>query len=153
MSIIFFYVVLLSRADDVVNLDLQQGSVSGSSPYITILSGPTTGKDSSTCDCQALVRIDFRGTEKPVRFKFQYGDAPKGWTFVISDCPNDYGFGGNFNYSSNCGSTQMINSQLRIYSNRLPGYLKETVDGNSLIKVHAYAQLQVIVANHQTSCN
>ena len=133
---IIFCVVLLSRANGVVHLDLQQGVVSGSSPYITILSGPTTGKNSRTCDGQALVRVDFRGTRKPVRFTFHYGDAPKGWTFVISDCPNDYGFGGNFNYSSNCGSTQMINSQLRIYSNQLPGYFKETVDGNALIKVH-----------------
>jgi hypothetical protein len=81
------------------------------------------------------VRIDFRGTEKPVRFTFQYGEEPKGWTFVLSDCPNDYGFGGNFNYSSNCASTQMINRQLRAYSNQLPGYIKETVDGHTLMKV------------------
>ena len=127
--------VLQCHSNDVMNLDLRTGAISGSSPYLTILSGPTTGKDSTTCDSQALVRIDFRGTNKPVHFTLQYGADPIGWTFVVSDCPHDYGFGGNLNYSSNCASTQVINGQLRVYSNRLPGYIKETIDGNSLIKV------------------
>jgi hypothetical protein len=135
MDNIVFVLVLQCRCNDVINLNLQTGVVSGSSPYVTLLSGPSSGRDSTTCDSQALVRIDFRGTDNPVRFTFQYGEDPIGWTFVISDCPNDYGFGGNFNYSSNCASTQMINGQLRVYSSQLPGYIKETIDGNNLMKV------------------
>ena len=118
-----------------INVNLEKGIVTGSSSYITVLSGPTTGQNSKTCDSQALIRIDFRGTNSPIRLTFEYDEKPKGWTFMISDCINDYGFGGNFNYSSNCASTQMINSQLRLYSSQLPGYLKETIDGNTLIKV------------------
>ena len=134
-TFLYFHSVLQCHSNDMINLDLQKGIVTGSSPYITILSGPTAGKNRRTCDSQALVRIDVRGTDKPVRFTFQYGEDPMGWTFVISDCANDYGFGGNFNYSSNCASTQMINRQLRVYSNQLPGYIKETVDGHTLMKV------------------
>lgn len=118
-----------------INIDLQRGIVSGSSAYISILSAPTAGRSSRACDSQALVRIDVRGTKNPVRFTFRYGEDPVGWTFAISDCSNDYGFGGNFNYSSNCASTQLINRQLRVYSNRLPGYVTEAINGNTLMKV------------------
>ncbi|XP_028412073.1 signal peptide, CUB and EGF-like domain-containing protein 2 isoform X2 [Dendronephthya gigantea] len=127
--------VLHCLSNDVINIDLQRGTVSGSSAYVKILSAPTAGRSSRTCDSQALVRIDVRVTNNPVRFTFRYGEDPEGWTFVISDCSNDYGFGGNFNHSSNCASTQMINRQLRVYSNRLPGYITEAVDGNTLMKV------------------
>lgn len=108
---------------------------SGRSPYVTLISGPTSGKDARTCDSQALVRVNFQGPYKRARFSFKYGEEPKGWSFVISDCANDYGFGGNFNFSSNCASTQIFNRQFRIYGNVLPGYIKESSDGKTLIKV------------------
>lgn len=119
-------------------MDLRKGSVTGSSPYVKILVVPTTGQDRNTCDSQALLRIDFRGTRKLVDFTFHYGEQPKGFTFVISGCQNDYGFGGNFEYfnkNRNCASTQLVNSQLRVYSNQNRGYLKETINGHTLMKV------------------
>ena len=129
------YLGLECETRDEIRLDLRRGVVSGWSPYLTLISGPTHGKNAQTCDSQALVRLNFQGPYKRARFSFKYGEEPKGWSFVISDCANDYGFGGNFNSSSNCASTQVLNRQFRIYGNVLPGYIKESTNGNTLIKV------------------
>lgn len=124
-----------SSSSDRVKIDLRNGIVRGASPFIDIISLPSKGRSRNVCDSQALIRIDFRGTNESVLFKFNYGEVPRGWTFTIADCPNDYGFGHNFNWSSNCASTQMINSQLLFHISKLPGYRRETIDGHSLLKV------------------
>lgn len=143
---------------DEIRLDLRRGVVSEWSPYLTIISGPTPGKTSQTCDSQALVRINLQGPYKRARFSLKYGEEPKGWSFVISDCANDYGFGGNFNFSSNCASTQVFNRQFRIYGNVLPGYIKESTNGNTLIKVsdrmvNRGAHLEVEIGDRFVSWN
>ncbi|XP_046864098.1 signal peptide, CUB and EGF-like domain-containing protein 2 isoform X2 [Xenia sp. Carnegie-2017] len=157
----FFFAFVLqafqkSSSSDRVKIDLRNGIVRGASPFIDIISLPSKGQSRNVCDSQALIRIDFRGTNESVLFKFNYGEVPRGWTFTIADCPNDYGFGHNFNWSSNCASTQMINSQLLFHISQLPGYRRETIDGHSLLKaidgvVENGVNLNVSVSNGYVS--
>lgn len=87
------------------------------------------------CSAQAVIRLDFSGPLKRARFELFYGQEPKLWTFLLSDSPKAYGFGGNHRYTSNCASVQVFNRQLRVYSNVLPNYRTESIDGHTLMEV------------------
>ncbi|CAH3132489.1 unnamed protein product [Porites lobata] len=123
-----------------VELDLDKGlvvipPVQGSKSQVHLIHGPTTSSKPGMCDGQALVRLDFSGPYKKAKIELMYGREPRLWTATISDSERSYGFGSNYDFSSNCASVQLYNRQFRIYSNRLPGYMFKTIDGDSLMTV------------------
>ena len=123
-----------------MELDLVSGrvvppTVPGVLTHITLLDGPTASSRPDQCDGQALVRLDFSGSYKKAKIELFYGREPRLWTATIADSPKSYGFGANHEYSSNCAEAQVFNGQLRLYSNLLPGFLRESMDGHSLMRV------------------
>lgn len=94
--------------------------------------GPST---TIPCSSQALLRLDFSGPYNKAKFELGYGSEPHLWSFLVSDSPATYGFGGNHQYTSNCASVQVFNHQLRIYSNVLPYYRLYSKDGHTLVDV------------------
>ncbi|XP_031548735.1 signal peptide, CUB and EGF-like domain-containing protein 2 [Actinia tenebrosa] len=136
-----FYLLLLShtvfqciaRSTD-LDLDLDKGRIFGRNPYIKLLNAPQTGR-TIPCSKQAVIRLDFSGPFKRAHFQLYYGQEPRLWTFLLSNSPNAYGFGGNHKYTSNCASVQVFNKQLRIYSNVLSNYRTESIDGHTLMEV------------------
>ena len=87
------------------------------------------------CDGQAVVRLDFSGPYKKAKIELIYGGEPRLWTATLSDTEMSYGFGSNHGFSSSCASVQVYNRQFRVYSNKLPGYMYNTIDGNTLMVV------------------
>ena len=122
----------MARSAD-LELDLDKGRIIGRTPHIKLLNSPQTGR-TVPCSAQAVMRLDFKYLKR-VSFELYYGDEPKLWTFLLSDSPKTYGFGGNHYYSSNCASVQVFNKQMRIYSNVLSNYRTQSIDGHSLMKV------------------
>lgn len=117
-----------------LELDLDKGRIVGRNPYIKLLNVPKTGR-TVPCSAQAVIRLDFSGPLKRARFELSYGQEPKLWTFLLSDSPKSYGFGGNHKYTSNCASVQVFNRQLRVYSNELKNYRTDSIDGHTLMEV------------------
>lgn len=115
-------------------LDLNHGKLSGSNPYITVLQTPSPST-TIPCSSQALLRLDFSGPYNKAKFELNYGGDPHLWSFLVSDSPAAYGFGGNHQFTSNCASVQVFNHQLRIYSNVLPNYRCHSKDGHTLFDV------------------
>ena len=135
-----FISVLQCASKFEVELDLDKGlvvipPVQGSKSQVHLIHGPTTSSKPGMCDGQALVRLDFSGPYKKAKIELMYGREPRLWTATISDSERSYGFGLNYDFSSNCASVQLYNRQFRIYSNRLPGYMFKTIDGDSLMTV------------------
>lgn len=131
--LIYSLFAVFATKPDIV-LDLNHGIISGSNPYIKVLQSP----DPSTtipCSSQALLRLDFSGPYNKAKFELHYGGEPRLWSFLVSDSPAAYGFGGNHQYTSNCASVQVFNHQLRIYSNVLPDYRIYSTDGHTLYDV------------------
>ena len=123
-----------------VELDLNRGHVIPAtqptkSSQVSFIHGPTPSSKPGLCDGQAVVRLDFSGPYKKAKIQLIYGGEPRLWTATISDAETSYGFGSNHGFSSNCASAQVYNRQFRVYSNRLPGYMYQTIDGNSLMEV------------------
>lgn len=123
-----------------VELDLKTGrvipdSAQATKTQVSFLHGPTASSEAGRCDGQAVVRLDFSGPYKKAKIELVYGGEPRLWTATISDAQTSYGFGSNHGFSSNCASAQVYNRQFRLYSNKLPGYMYETIDGNSLMAV------------------
>lgn len=130
----FLLTVLAAKPERLV-LDLNHGIVTGRHPYIQILQAPNPST-TIQCSSQALIRLDFSGPYTKAKFELQYGGEPNLWSFLVSDSPAAYGFGGNHKYTSNCASVQVFNQQLRIYSNVLPGYRSfNSKDGHTLVDV------------------
>lgn len=122
-----------------VELDLQSGrvipSVHAAKSQLSFILEPTATSHPNRCDGQAVVRLDFNGPYTKAKIELIYGEEPRLWTASISNVPTSYGFGSNFNYSSNCATAEIFNQQFRIYSNKLPGYRYDSQDGNSLMVV------------------
>lgn len=121
-----------------VELDLNTGRVipsQVSSSQVRIIHGPTSSTKPGRCDGQAVVRLDFSGLYKKAKIELIYGGEPRLWTATLSDTETSYGFGSNHGFSSNCASVQVYNRQFRVYSNKLPGYMYNTIDGNTLMMV------------------
>ena len=124
-----------------LEFDLRTGQVFPSIPsedetFIKILDGPTRSTSTSgPCDGQVVVMLDFSGPFKKAKFELFYGSEPRLWTMSIADSPNSYGFGANHRYSSNCAEAQIFNRQFRLYSNTLPDFRYETMDGHTLMEV------------------
>lgn len=120
-----------------VEVDLQSGrvipSVDAASSQVSFLYGPTASSSSDRCDGQAVVRLDFSGPYKKAKIELIYGAEPLLWTASISDAPTSYGFGSNYGYSSNCAAAEVFNHQFRVYSNKQPGFMYDSKDGNSLM--------------------
>ncbi|KAL4225594.1 positive regulation of smoothened signaling pathway [Mactra antiquata] len=120
---------------DRVQIDLQYSeSPRGYSRYIHFLQTPTVS-NTGACDRQAVVKIDFSGPFKGAELTLYYGKLPRSWTLDISDSPTGDGFGGDDGTTSNMAEVQILNRQMRIYGNMLPGYMDATSDGGLLIKV------------------
>ena len=124
----------MARPD--VELDLRYGRVSGlvGHPYIKLLAEPRPSRPGN-CDGRALIRLDFDGPFKRVRFKLVYGEQPKLWTLNIADSPTSYGFGQNHHYTSNCAGVEIFNKQFRVYGNMQPGFRGNSINGHTLIRV------------------
>ncbi|XP_071955177.1 signal peptide, CUB and EGF-like domain-containing protein 3 [Antedon mediterranea] len=140
LSLIMLITVLLpstsSRREPGVKLDLRSGNVTGSSDCIQIIVPPIPSNN-GLCDSQAVVKVDFSGICKSVKFVLMYGDNPTLWTVDISDSQTGDGYGGSRDQvkASNIAETQIFNRQMRIYSNSLPGHTDATIDGGLLLKV------------------
>ena len=122
-----------------MELDLDTGrviqSAQASTTQVSFIHGPTASSQPGLCDGQAVARLDFSGPYKKAKIELIYGKEPRLWTATIADSEMSYGFGSNHGFSSNCASAQVYNRQFRIYSNKLPGYMYKTIDGDSLMKV------------------
>lgn len=122
-----------------VEIDLDKGLATPSGPSIksqvTLIHRPTPSSRPGLCDGQALVRLDFSGPYKKARIELIYGGEPHLWTTTISDTEMSYGFGSNHEFTSNCASVQVYNRQFRVYSNKLPGFKNNTINGNTLMAV------------------
>jgi len=122
-----------------VELDLNKGRVIPSTQptktQVSFIYGPTASSKPGLCDGQAVVRLDFSGPYKKAKIELIYEREPRLWTATISDANTTYGFGSNHGYTSNCATVQVYNRQFRVYSNKLPGYMYETIDGKSLMAV------------------
>ena len=122
-----------------MEIDLVKGFAIPSNPstksQVDFIRGPTPSSKPGLCDGQAVVRLDFSGSYKKARIELIYGRAPRLWTATISDTEMSYGFGSNHQFTSNCASVQVYNRQFRIYSSKLPGFLSETINGNTLMEV------------------
>lgn len=127
--------VPLCLTNDRVQIDLQYAeSPRGYSRYIHFIQTPTKSV-TGACDRQAVVKIDFSGPFKGAELTLYYGKSPRSWTLDISDSPTGDGFGGDDGTTSNMAEVQILNRQMRIYGNMLPGYMDATSDGGLLIKV------------------
>lgn len=120
-----------------VELDLQSGrvipSVHAAKSQVSFIVQPSAASQPDRCDGQAVVRLDFNGPFKKAKIELIYGEEPRLWTATISNVPTSYGFGSNFNYSSNCATAEIFNQQFRVYSNKLPGFRFDSQNGNSLM--------------------
>ena len=119
-------------------MDLKKGTITGHSNFITVLSSPLPSASSprTRCDGQAVVKINFSGPFQKARFVLEYDEDPREWTLDISDSPTGDGFGGDGGeHTSYVAETQILNRQMRIYSNSLPGHTQETINGGLLMKV------------------
>ena len=102
---------------------------------VTVIHGPTPSSKPGLCDGQAVVQLDFSGTYKKAKIELIYGGEPRLWTATIADTRMTYGFGANHDFTSNCASVQVYNRQFRIYTNKLPGYLSYSMNGDTLMQV------------------
>ena len=118
-----------------MKLDLRTGEIDGHSNYIKVLSRPTVGTARTMCDGQAVLKISFSGPFQKARFVLEYDEAPREWTLDISNSPTADGFGGDGERTSYIAETQILNRQMRVYSNNLPGHTQETINGGLLMKV------------------
>lgn len=120
-----------------MELDLQSGrvipSVHAAKSQVSFIVQPTPASQPDRCDGQAVVRLDFSGPYKKAKIELIYGEEPRLWTASISNVPTSYGFGSNFNYSSNCATAEIFNQQFRVYGNKLPGFRFDSQNGNSLM--------------------
>lgn len=121
------------RQDHVVQIDLQRAIVRGYSPYISFLQSPTL-TNTGACDSQSVVKIDFSGPFKGAELTLHYGKSPRLWTLDISDSPTGDGYGNDDGTTSNMAEVQILNRQMRIYGNNLPGFMDATSDGGLLIR-------------------
>ena len=71
----------------------------------------------------------------PPRIELEYGFAPSGWTFDVSDSVLGDGDGGDNGTSSNMAEAAIHDRTLKVYSNALPGYTNIVKDGAYLMKV------------------
>lgn len=138
--LLLLHIKVLQCASKVeVELDLDAGrviqSAQASTTQVSFIHGPTASSQPGLCDGQAVARLDFSGPYKKAKIELIYGKEPRLWTATIADSEMSYGFGSNHGFSSNCASAQVYNRQFRIYSNKLPGYMYKTIDGDSLMKV------------------
>ena len=122
------------RERQVLDIDLQQNHVTGSSDAIDFLSGPTSSRRDA-CDGQAVLRIDMRRRYKLIRFVLHYA-RPRLWTFHVSDTLS-YGFASVYANTStpHTSEAHIVNKQLRVYSNLLPGYNDASINGGLLLRV------------------
>jgi len=132
MSISVLLPLAVCKQDHVV-IDLQRSIVRGYSPYVSFLQSPTW-INIGTCDSQAVVKIDFSGPYKGVELTLHYGKSPRLWTLDISDSPTGDGYGNDDGTTSNMAEVQILNRQMRIYGNNLPGFMDATSDGGLLIR-------------------
>nr|XP_058948915.1 signal peptide, CUB and EGF-like domain-containing protein 2 [Pocillopora verrucosa] len=136
--LLLFHIKVLQGANKLeVELDLQSGrvipSVHAAKSQVSFIVQPTAASQPDRCDGQAVVRLDFNGPFKKAKIELIYGEEPRLWTATISNVPTSYGFGSNFNYSSNCATAEIFNHQFRVYSNKLPGFRFDSQNGNSLM--------------------
>lgn len=124
---------VLALEDHTVEIDLRLGYVRGYSPYITFLKSPKPSR-TDACDCQAAVKLDLSSKYKGVKFHLHYGQAPQLWTFHVSDSASGDGYGEDVT-SSNNAEAHIHNRQLRVYGNKLPGYMDATINGGALLRV------------------
>ena len=117
-----------------VEMDLRYGYVTGYSPYIKFLNTPQHSEN-TRCDSQAVIRIDFSGMYKTAKLQLEYMDRPRLWTLDISDSPFGNGYGGDNGTSSNMAEAQILNKQMRIFGNSLPGFMDASINGGLLMKV------------------
>ncbi|XP_070546934.1 signal peptide, CUB and EGF-like domain-containing protein 1 isoform X3 [Ptychodera flava] len=122
------------RVGETIVIDLLQGTVSGENDYIDVLVPPQPDGNTK-CDSQAVIKIDFSGPYRAVRFALDYNEPPRLWTLDISDSVSGDGFGGDDGHTSNMAETQVFNRQMRVYSNGLPGHMAATINGGLLMKI------------------
>ncbi|XP_033123917.1 signal peptide, CUB and EGF-like domain-containing protein 1 isoform X3 [Anneissia japonica] len=125
-----------SRREPGMRLNLRSGNVTGSSDCIQVIVPPVPSNN-KLCDRQAVIKVDFSGLCKSVKFVLLYGEAPTSWTVDISDSQTGDGYGGSRDQlkATNIAETQIFGRQMRIYSNSLPGHTDATIDGGLLLKV------------------
>ncbi|XP_071830410.1 signal peptide, CUB and EGF-like domain-containing protein 3 isoform X3 [Apostichopus japonicus] len=117
-----------------VLLDLRTGIVQGESDYIRIIEHPEPSQD-GRCTGRAVIRVDYMGPYTNARIKLDYKEPPKGWTLDIADCATADGFGGSGGITTNCAETQIVERQMRVYSNTLPGHARESINGGKLLRI------------------
>ncbi|XP_038053869.1 signal peptide, CUB and EGF-like domain-containing protein 1 isoform X4 [Patiria miniata] len=115
-------------------VDLRTGLVEGETEYTRFLVTPTPSA-TGRCDGQAVALLDFSGPYKVARIVLEYEQEPRDWTLDISDSASGDGFGGDGEGSSNMAETQILNRQMRVYSNALPGHTVATINGGLLLRV------------------
>ena len=123
-----------SRDRQVLDIDLQQNQVTGSSDVIDFLYGPSASRRDG-CDGRAVLRIDMRRRYKLIRFVLHYA-RPRLWTFHVSDTLS-YGFASVHDNTTTLHTSEahIVNKQLRVYSNQLPGYNDASINGGLLLRV------------------
>ncbi|XP_052223870.1 signal peptide, CUB and EGF-like domain-containing protein 1 isoform X2 [Dreissena polymorpha] len=120
------------RDENTVHIDLQRAIVKGYSPYIHFLQTPSLSNGS--CASQAVVKVDFSGPYRGLELDLDYAKNPRLWTLDITDSPTGDGYGGDDGNTSNMAELQILNRQMRIYGNSLPGYMEAISDGGLLIR-------------------
>ena len=108
--------------------------VEGETEFTRFLVRPTPST-TGRCDGQAVALLDFSGPYKVARIILEYSEEPRDWTLDISDSATGDGFGGDGAGSSNMAETQILNRQMRVYSNSLPGHTVATINGGLLLRV------------------
>ena len=140
-NILVYFLVIIGCAvcardkqREVIDIDLRQGHVKGQSEYVTFMRQPRASKRQN-CDGRAVLRIDMDSPYQTVRVTLHYA-RPRLWTFHLADTLSDgYGGGPRNGSSLSTAEAHVVNKQLRIYSNQLPGYHDATINGGLLLKV------------------
>ena len=89
---------------------------------------------SQSCDQQGVLRINFplacnNSQSCKLRFDFSFLSDHTGINFNIGDSSNN-GYGGDNGHSSNSAEVHNVNQRFYVYSNNLPGYASNTLDGH-----------------------
>ncbi|XP_052824017.1 signal peptide, CUB and EGF-like domain-containing protein 1 [Octopus bimaculoides] len=127
-------VIIGAFKDNKVQIDLQEGIVSGYSPDVEFLTSPKESTN-DRCTSQAVIKVDLSGKYRSVSLYLEYGETPKQWTLDISDSATGNGYGGDNGTTGNMAEVHICNKQLRIYGNNLPGYMDASENGGLLMKV------------------
>jgi len=85
---------------------------------------------------QAVVRISFDPAlykHTKAVFEVSYDKQPSAWTVNIGDSKSNNGNGGDGGDTSNAAEMQILDTDMSVYSNTLPGYETQVLDGSLLL--------------------